>query len=172
MNPAWAVRMSNMMQIHEPVIPNRCSNRSNLGFIRGALFCNAFSHSSRKQEPSGITATAHYLGSHGSACTWVAQTLASSPTPLIILAPRLVLWLAGPLIVWLPSFCFLCGDSIVSLRVARSLATAIYQPRWCDVRTGRVCQVITHNTSVTWDVHTFCVERKWRSSILRTSRQS
>lgn len=65
--------MSDNTEVHVPVVPNWHSDRSDLGFP--TPFCDAFSHSPREQEPSGIAAAADYLGARkasGAHCTMCA----------------------------------------------------------------------------------------------------
>lgn len=120
-------RVSNIAQVHTLIIPNRCFDRCNLGFVYEARYCNQFSRSPGQGELSGFATIADYLGTQGTARTWFARTFASFSDSSMALAPRLVHRLAS--VICFPSFfSFLCGNSLLSLRVALSFASATNQP--------------------------------------------
>lgn len=120
-------RVSNIAQVHTLIIPNRCFDRCNLGFVYEARYCNQFSRSPGQRELSGFATIADYLGTQGTARTWFTRTFTSFSDSSMALAPRLVDRLAS--VICFPSFfSFLCGNSILSLRVALSFASATNQP--------------------------------------------
>lgn len=78
-------------QVQATVILNQCSNCSNAGFICEVCFCDAFpalqGSGNLLESPLESLESWH---TWYRACLRVAQTLASSPTSSVLLAPRLV----------------------------------------------------------------------------------
>lgn len=119
-------------------ILKRCFYRDNLWFICENSFLRRIPLLLREQKPSGTATIANYFGSRGAART------GESPRRY----PLLLLFDIVPFASYrMLSFCFLCKGSRVLLRVARSFASATYQPwlLWCRhyVTKSKACRDIS-----------------------------
>lgn len=119
--PTWAVPMSNIAQVHAPIISNWHWDR---GFLQFAHFYNVFSG---ERGASGIAAILNYLGAHRVARTWESPRCclfsrivnASSPVPCVSLSAH---W-RRPLPFF---FHFLLKNIPLLLRVASVMTAVTY----------------------------------------------